>query len=849
MRRINTVIIGGGQAGLAMSRCLLERGIEHVVLERGRVGERWRSERWDSLRLLTPNWQTRLPGFRYTGPEPDGYMGMAELIGFLEQYAASFAAPIETGTSVLSVARDDDGFRVGTDRGEWRARHVVIATGYCDVPIVPAWGGALPREVVQVVPNAYRHPGELPEGGVLVVGASATGIQLAEEIHESGRPVTLAVGRHLRLPRTYRGRDILWWLDALGVFADSVDSVADVRASRRQPSLQLVGRPDRRSLDVARLSQQGVRLVGRLLGADGSRVAFDNDIIATTVAADLKLAQLLTRIDQFIAARGLEGELPGPEPFEPTWPAAFDALPTSIDLSAAGIRTVVWATGFRRHYPWLRIPVLDGEGEIRHEGGVTPVPGLYVLGLHFQRRRNSGFIDGVGADAEFLVTHIASGVRSRSIDELIRIKGGSPMDPEANKALPPQQPRRTDWGQISIFPKIRDLTPARRYDAVVVGGRCAGAGTAMLLARGGMDVLLVEQGTWGADTLSTLALMRGGVLQLARWGLIDKVRAARTPAIRTTTFHYGRNEVRIAIKPRDGVDALYAPRRTVLDPLLADAAQAAGADVRYRTRLVSLERDRDGRVSGVTIESGRERTHVTAGIVIGADGLHSTVAKQVGAEPYRRGAHASSVIYAVWSGLEIDGYHWHYAPGVSAGVIPTTGGDVLVFASAPRDRFMRELRHDLNAGFRAVVAAAAPDLAAALRTAVPRGPLRGFAGHEGLLRPAWGPGWALVGDAGYFKDPLTAHGITDALRDAELLAGAVLAGGDAALAAYQSTRDDLSWRLFGITDEIASFNWDMPRLQSLHQAFSEEMARETLHLRALPGDGCAPLARAATLSV
>lgn len=408
MKHTHTVVIGGGQAGLAMSRCLAGHGVEHVVLERGQVGERWRSERWDSLRLLTPNWQTRLPGFRYDGPDPDGFMNMPEVVDFFERYARSFSAPVLASTTVLSVGSVAGGYLVATSRGEWVARNVVIATGYSDRPFVPPFASRI-SGVLQVTPREYRNPSQLPEGGVLVVGASATGIQLAEEIHQSGRPVTLAVGRHLRLPRTYRGRDILWWLDAMGVFDDTVESVANLRASRAMPSMQLVGRSDRRSLDVAALRRQGVRLAGRVTAAEGGRVWTDDEIIATTVASDLKLAQLLGRIDAFIERSGWSRAVEPSGPFELTWPSAFDVRGERIDLRASGIRTIVWATGYRRSYPWLKVPVLDPRGEVRHRGGVTPAQGLYVLGMHFQRRRKSAFIDGVGDDARELAGLIVRG--------------------------------------------------------------------------------------------------------------------------------------------------------------------------------------------------------------------------------------------------------------------------------------------------------------------------------------------------------------------------------------------------------------------------------------------------------
>jgi putative flavoprotein involved in K+ transport len=393
MRRTEAVVIGGGQAGLAMSRCLTDGGIDHVVLERGRVAERWRSERWDSLRLLTPSWQSRLPGFRYDGKDPDGYMSMPEVIDYLDRYARSFSAPVSEGTNVLALEEAGPGYRVTTDRGTWEAPTVVIATG----------------AIVQVVPSRYRNPRQLPEGGVLVVGASATGIQLADEIHASGRPVTLAVGRHTRLPRVYRGRDILWWLDTMGIFDETTDDVFDLAISRGQPSLQLVGRPDRSTLDLPLLQERGVRLVGRATAAESDRVFFGDDLVAHTVAADARLARLFQRIDVFAARTGLDAEVGPTEPFRPfLWP---HEAPTQIDLGAEGIRTVVWATGYRRRYPWLRVPVLDAGGEIRHEGGVTPFPGLYVIGLYFLRRRKSSFIDGVGRDALDLTAHLAAHLR------------------------------------------------------------------------------------------------------------------------------------------------------------------------------------------------------------------------------------------------------------------------------------------------------------------------------------------------------------------------------------------------------------------------------------------------------
>jgi putative flavoprotein involved in K+ transport len=398
MRRTDVVVIGGGQAGLAMSACLSARGLDHVVLERGRVGERWRSERWDSLRLLTPNWQSRLPGWSYRGPDPDGYMTSRQVARHLDAYARAIAAPVHAGTTVRRVDRALGGYRVVTDGGKWWAPSVVIATGMCDVPHVPPFAGAL--AVHQLVPTAYRRPGDLPAGGVLVVGASATGVQLADELQRSGRPTTLAVGRHVRLPRTYRGRDIMAWLDEAGILDERIEDAPDPERARRQPSFQLVGRADRATLDLPALAAAGVRLVGRVVGATGGRVELAGDLADTTRAADARLARLLDRIDAFAGGRGER-----PAPF------VAGAAPAELDLAAEGITTVLWCTGYRRSYPWLAVPVLDDRGEIRHDRGITPAPGLVVLGLQFMRRRKSSFIDGVGADAEELADHLAARLR------------------------------------------------------------------------------------------------------------------------------------------------------------------------------------------------------------------------------------------------------------------------------------------------------------------------------------------------------------------------------------------------------------------------------------------------------
>ena len=413
MRTTSVVVIGAGPAGLAMSRCLTDRAIDHVVLERGRVAERWRSERWDSLRLLTPNWQTRLPGWTYQGDDPDGYMTASEVADHFTAYSASFAAPVEDETSVLSVRRDDDGYDVETDRGTWHARAVVVATGAAGTPFVPAMAEGLPGGVVQITPTGYRNPAQLPEGGVLVVGASASGIQLASEIRASGRDVILAVGSHRRLPRRYRGLDIQHWLDMIGLLDMRYDEVSNIDAARRAPSLQLVGTPDGRSLDLGVLQEQGVRLAGRLMDASGGSLTFAGDLARSVVAAEHAEMRLLDSIDEHVVEHGLETEVD--EAHRPARVQPEDS-PHRVGLADDDIRTVVWATGFRPHYPWLEVPVLDARGELVHDGGVVrDAPGMYVLGLRFMRRRKSSFIDGFGPDAMELCGHLASHLDRTSV--------------------------------------------------------------------------------------------------------------------------------------------------------------------------------------------------------------------------------------------------------------------------------------------------------------------------------------------------------------------------------------------------------------------------------------------------
>ena len=389
-----------------MSQCLTERSIEHVLIERGEVANSWKTERWDSLRLLTPNWQSRLPGFGYEGDDPDGYRSMPELIDFLDRYADVISAPVETGTTVTSVRKTDDGYLVATDRGDWSCKTVVLATGACNIPHVPAFADALPGSVETLTPMQYRNPDQLEEGGVLVVGASATGTQFADEIHRSGRPVTISAGEHIRAPRMYRGKDIQWWMDVAGVHDENYDEIEDIDRARKVPSLQLTGSAERTTLDLNALTDIGVKLVGRIAGINGSKAQFSGSLHNLCAMSDLKMNRLLDTFDEWASENDLDADVEPPHRLDST--RVDESPPLGLDLASGEIRTIIWATGYRPDYSWLEVPVLDRKGRIRHDGGVVDAPGMYLMGLQFLRRRKSALIDGAGDDARDLSAHLAS---------------------------------------------------------------------------------------------------------------------------------------------------------------------------------------------------------------------------------------------------------------------------------------------------------------------------------------------------------------------------------------------------------------------------------------------------------
>jgi putative flavoprotein involved in K+ transport len=375
------------------------------VLERGEVANSWRRERWDSLRLLTPNRQSRLPGFHYGGADPDGFMTMREVIEFILRFAVVSSAPVRTHSEVTSVRTGDGAFHVATSHGDLRCRTLVLASGACNVAAVPPFHVEVPPSVERVTALEYRSPDQLPDGGVLIVGASATGVQLADEIRKSGRRVVLSVGEHVRLPRTYRGRDILWWMEASGVWNQRYDEIDDLERARSLPSPQLVGTPERLTLDLNALAASGVELVGRLSMIRDGRALFSGGLRNVCALADLKMNRLLDSFDAWADAQGDVDSAP-PDRLAPTSVPATSRL--SLDLKSGEIRSIVWATGFKPDYGWLHVPVVDAKGRLRHDGGVADAPGLYAIGLPVLRRRKSTFIHGAEDDARDIVAHLSN---------------------------------------------------------------------------------------------------------------------------------------------------------------------------------------------------------------------------------------------------------------------------------------------------------------------------------------------------------------------------------------------------------------------------------------------------------
>ena len=336
------------------------------------------------------------------------------MVEFIAEYARTISAPVKTHTTVTSVRSDGSGYLVRTDRGEWRCRTVVLASGACNIAHLPDFAHRIPLSVAQLTAQSYRNPAQLADGGVLVVGASSSGTQIAQELQRSGRQVTISVGEHIRAPRMYRGKDLEWWMDAAGVLDERYDAVDDIRRARRVPSLQLAGTPDRTTLDLNVLTDLGVRLVGRLAGVtENGKAQFAGSLRNMCALSDLKMGRLLDLIDEWATATGLDATVEPSHRLPPT--RVEDSPPLGLDLADGSIKTIIWATGYRPDYSWLELPVLDRKGMIGHEGGIVArAPGMYLMGMQFLRRRKSALIDGAADDARDLSEHLASHLRQSS---------------------------------------------------------------------------------------------------------------------------------------------------------------------------------------------------------------------------------------------------------------------------------------------------------------------------------------------------------------------------------------------------------------------------------------------------
>ena len=403
------VVIGGGQAGLSMSHCLKRRGIDHVVLEKNRIGHEWRERRWDSFCLVTPNWQCRLPGFPYRGEDPHGFMVKAQIVRYLEDYVRSFDPPLMEGVSVTALGGDPvGGFRVSTSAGDCHAQQVVIATGGYHTPAIPRLSARLPDRLTQLHSSEYRNPASLPEGGVLVVGTGQSGCQIAEDLHLAGRRVHLCVGSAPRTARRYRGRDVVDWLEDMGYYSMPVHQHPLKDRVRAKANHYVTGRDGGRDIDLRLRAREGMHLHGRLTEISGERLQFADDLKQNLDQADAVAESIKTSIDKFIADQGIAA--PEEARYVPVWePQPHDDGLRTLDLESSGLGSVVWSTGYRADYGWIEVPIFDGRGYPVHHRGVTAAEGLYFLGLPWLYTWGSGRFSGVGEDAG----HLAEVIQTR----------------------------------------------------------------------------------------------------------------------------------------------------------------------------------------------------------------------------------------------------------------------------------------------------------------------------------------------------------------------------------------------------------------------------------------------------
>jgi putative flavoprotein involved in K+ transport len=403
----SVVVVGAGQAGLSVSHCLKEQGIEHVVLERSRIGNSWRSERWDTFCLVTPNWQCQLPGFPYRGDDPEGCMGRDAIVQYIESYARAFEPPVIEGIEVTSVDRAQspsarERFEVATSKGPMTADQVVVATGSYHQARIPAMGARLPADVVQVHSAHYRNPQSLPEGEVLVVGTGQSGCQIAEDLHLAGRRVHLCVGNAPRCARRHRGKDVVEWLHMMGYYELPIDRHPNREQVRDRTNHYVTGRDGGRDIDLRKFAVEGMRLYGPLRDLRGSVAEFGPGLKQNLDDADDVYRSINRTIDEFIAKQGIDA--PPGAPYQPLWEPAEE--PATLDLAAANVRAVVWCIGFAADFGWVKLPVFDETKYPRHDRGVTSVDGLYFIGLPWLFTWGSGRFSGVGRDAKHIVSRI-----------------------------------------------------------------------------------------------------------------------------------------------------------------------------------------------------------------------------------------------------------------------------------------------------------------------------------------------------------------------------------------------------------------------------------------------------------
>jgi putative flavoprotein involved in K+ transport len=402
---VPVIVIGGGQAGLSASHYLRRQGIEHLVLEKRRIGHAWREERWDSFCLVTPNWQCLLPDFPYRGDDPHGFMLKDQIVEYIEAFAAKVKPPIREGVAVTRLGRLRDGrFALATTSGDYTADQVILAVSGYHVPTIPRVGERLPSRLIQIHSQAYRNPGQIPDGAVLVVGTGQSGCQIAEDLHRVGRQVHLAVGKAPRSPRQYRGRDALDWLHEMGQYDITVDDHPLGEKVRLKGNHYFSGRDGGREIDLRQFAAEGMRLHGRLAAVEGERISFADDLKTNLDNADAAYLKIRRQIDDYIAARGIEA--PRSPAYVPVWRPP--ETPETLDCAAAGVSTVIWCTGFRPDWRWVELPAFDGQGYPTHHRGVTSVEGLYVIGLPWLTTWGSGRFSGLARDVEHVVNHLAA---------------------------------------------------------------------------------------------------------------------------------------------------------------------------------------------------------------------------------------------------------------------------------------------------------------------------------------------------------------------------------------------------------------------------------------------------------